>query len=138
MPVIDLNLPPKLRYLSAIIFRQEESANVHGQACLLSTYGSSTPIHFQALRTTLPRRPVYQAVPVHGSVSLHGLCATDLPRKPPRYRDLPSSSQKQIAPHGHSEAHTLKNERRFQCQRKLVRKRAMRFPPNNQLLLFRP
>ena len=61
-------------------------------ARLRSVDGFSPEARIQQVRQALPRRLSRQQFLLPRSISLHGICATDLPRKSPRHRNLPASS----------------------------------------------
>lgn len=85
------------------------------QARFLSADGSSSVAYVSLLRSTLPWRPVRQKLSMPGSVSHHGVCATDLSGKPARYRSPPSRSEDQAISHGHTGGYFSKHIGR--CQR---------------------
>src|SRR5210317_2649385 len=71
---------------------------VYGQSRLFSTHGPSTVAYLSALCSTLSRQSQNPVLFLPRSVSMHGICPTDLSRKPARHRSLFARSTKQALP----------------------------------------
>src|SRR3990172_12820832 len=88
MFVIDLN--SKLCHPSAK--PQKEVAHEHRKNCLCTSNGSSALTRVPSLCRGVSGRLQDPAFLLVGSISLHGLCPTDVPRKFERHRGLPESA----------------------------------------------
>ncbi len=87
---------------------------VHGQSRLFSSHGTFTMAYISSLCSTLSRRPQDSILFLSRSVSMHGICPVNLPRKPTRYRGLLTCSTQQVVSHGHSRRHLPKHP--VECQ----------------------
>src|SRR2546425_1317731 len=74
----------------------------HWHHCLLPTYVPSASARIPQMCATLPGRLQSPELYLHGPVSLDGLRATNVSRKPARYRILFACRSQQALPHGHS------------------------------------
>ena len=68
---------------------------------ICADHGLFADIRIPAMRRTIYRKFQSQKLFMLGSISDHGLCATDVQRKPARYSGLPSCSQTEDLSHGH-------------------------------------
>src|SRR5450759_976616 len=73
----------------------------HGQAGFRADHGASATDDVSSLRSALRGRTQSQNVFLPRSVSLHGVRAAYLSRKPARHRSLPGSTSGQALSHGH-------------------------------------
>src|SRR5664280_2505438 len=73
----------------------------HGQAGVRADHGASATDDVSSLRSALRGRTQSQNVFLPRSVSLHGVRAAYLSRKPARHRSLPGSTSGQALSHGH-------------------------------------
>ena len=69
-------------------FSPGASHHVFRQTGVRTTHGSLTPSHIPSLRAALPFQISDQDFFSSRPISLHGLRATDFPRKPARHRNL--------------------------------------------------
>jgi len=67
---------------------------------VLASLGFSSTSRLQRLRGAIPRQLQVSWVLVPRSVSRHGFCPADVPREPPRHRDLPAGPRHQALPRG--------------------------------------
>ena len=105
MGVTDLNCS-SLHIMSDPSFHSlGQRSYVHGQSRLFSSHGTSTVAYLSSLCSTLSRQSQNPILFLPRSVSMHGICPTDLPRKPTRHRSLFARPTKQALPHGHSRRH---------------------------------
>jgi len=99
MPVLDLKLdyPQNLPN-----FGRGDLTYVYRQTHFFSGYGLLAKAYLQAMCKPLPRKSENQKLHMSRPVSMHGLCATHIQRKPARYRSLPKGTAQQALPYGHS------------------------------------
>lgn len=95
---------------------------------LFSNHGSPLPARFSAIRRTISGEFQSQNVFLQGSIPLHGVRSTLVPRKSARYRILSSVGAKQTLPHG------LAKRSDYQTQRILPLTRRSRYTSPNTLL----
>jgi hypothetical protein len=67
---------------------------------LCSTDPASATVRVQPMRPSLSRQSQGQKFFMHGSVFMHGVCSTDVSRKPARYRNVPKFSSTKALSHG--------------------------------------
>ena len=111
-PVIDLKYFQPVRHPSGDT--QKETTNVFWQADIFTSHGLYAHSHISPLRCSLSRRPQCPKLYMPRSISLYGLCSTDIPSESPRYRSLSSRSTAEVVPHGHSRHSSKVKSRRRQ------------------------
>jgi len=94
--------------------------DVFRQTHFLAGVGSSAIAYFPSLCHSVQREPSCQKVLLFRSVPMHGLRPTHLPRKPTRYRSLPSCPEKQTVSHGHSGQSITQHLGRSQREKRLA------------------
>jgi hypothetical protein len=100
LPGLDLNselafCDPAKNFFAGVI-------DAYRQVDLCSVDGTSAINNLPSLCGPLRRTPQGQAFQLPGSISLDGVCATDVSREPARYRSLSSRSVFQALPPGSS------------------------------------
>jgi hypothetical protein len=115
-PVIDLKYYHPVRHLSGDT--RKEMTHVHWKANIFASSGLHANAHVSPLRSSLPRRPQYPKLHMPESISLYGICSTDIPGEPSRYRSLSPCTTAEVVPHGHSWHRSKVQSRR--CQRAAV------------------
>ena len=121
--VTDLNLS----FLRHWDFLPAVSHHVFRPTRVLTTHGSFTPSHVPPLCPALSFQISYQDVFASRSVPLHGLCATDLPRKPARYRNLSACAPSQALSPRHPWQHCPQHNGRRQRIPRLSHLRGFRY-----------
>ncbi len=110
--VIDLkNLQPDRHHSGNT---RKEMTNVFWQTNIFTSHGLHAHAHFSPLRSELSGRPQCQKFHMPRSISLYGLCSTDISRKPPRHRSLSSCTATEVVPHGYSRNSSKVESRRRQ------------------------
>src|SRR5664280_1953087 len=87
----------------------------HGQAGVRADHGASATDDVSSLRSALRGRTQSQNVFLPRSVSLHGVRAAYLPRKPARHRSLPGSTSGQALSHGHPQQRSPQHLGQCEC-----------------------
>ena len=100
----------------------------HGprEARVRSTHGLLAPARLQHVRATVWRRPSPPRLLVPGSIPLPRVRATDLPRKPPRHRDVSAILPAQALPCGLPRQHLAEHIGRRQPRPRLAHLRRFR------------
>ena len=96
------------------------------EARVRSTHGLRPSARLRRLRSAVRRRSSSTWLLVSGSVSLHGVCATDLSRKPPRHRDVSAGLRAQALPCGLSWQGLAEHVGRCQPRSRLAHLRRLR------------
>src|ERR1035441_5423938 len=78
------------------------SDDAYGEAALCSGYGTHPADGVRALCRSVRGKPQSPELHLHGSISVHGLCTTDVSRKPARHRSMPAFAGREALPHGDS------------------------------------
>ena len=91
-------------------------ANVRGADRFFAAHALSSIADFSPMCSPLPGRSPHQTIQMSRSIPLHGLCPTDLPRKPTRHSGVPTSAASETLPHGNPR--TSLQEHTGRCQRK--------------------
>ena len=100
----------------------------HGprEARVRSTHGLLAPARLRRVRAAVRRRPSSPRLLVPGSIPLPGVRATDLPRKPPRHRDVSAILPAQALPRGLPRQRLAKHIGRCQPRPRLAHLRRFR------------
>ena len=110
-PVIDLKYFQPVRHRSGDT--RKEMTYVHWKANIFTSPGLHANAHISPLRCSLSGRPQCPKLHLPRSISLYGLCSTDISGEPPRYRSLSSCATAEVVPHGHSRHRSkIKSSRR--------------------------
>src|SRR3989338_5946069 len=92
------------------------ATNEQRKKCLLSVDGIPPVARIQKMRSAISRRLQGPPIFMHGSILVHGVCPTGIPRKLARYRSLSPISQKPALSHGDPKPGLKEHAGR--CQRK--------------------
>ena len=123
--VTDLNI----EFLGNWGFLPEVSYHVFRQAGVRATHGAFTTSHIPPLRAALPFQISHQDFFSSRPIPLHGLRATNLPRKPARHRNLSARSPSQALSLGHPWQHRQEHVGRCQRTARLAHLRGFRDKP---------
>src|SRR5664279_4130423 len=82
--------------------KYEEQTHVYRQTDFLTGRGAYAASGFSPKCCPVPRQLQDQGFHLSRSISLHGLCTTDISGKSQRYRIMSSISKKQTLSHGYS------------------------------------
>ena len=115
-PVIDLKYFQPVRHRSG--HTRKEMTYVHWKVNIFASLGFHANAYISPLRCSLSRRPQCPKLHMSGSISLYGLCSTDIPGEPSRYRSLSPCTTAKVVSHGHSRHRSKVQSRR--CQRTAV------------------
>lgn len=80
---------------------QKEMTHGYWKTYLCPNHGFSANLRILSMRSTISRSLQNKKLFMLGSVSLHGLCPTYLPRESERYRGLPSIGPTETLSHGY-------------------------------------
>lgn len=109
---LDLNIA---RSITGSSNRTAARVHEHGKIRFFSSHGTSAADHFSPLCRSLRWGAQGQALHLSRSVSVHGLCVTDLSGESARHRSLSAQSGDQAVPHGFSQhggaEHAVQRER---------------------------
>ena len=115
-PVIDL------KYFQPVCHRsghtRKEMTHVHWKDNIFPSLGLHANAYISSLRCSLSWRSQCSKLYMSGSISLYGLCSTDIPGESPRYRSLSPCTTAEVVPHGYS-GHRSKVQS-CRCQRTAV------------------
>src|SRR5262245_32738580 len=122
--VIDLNSGPDKTMLLRL--SRKERTDEFWPNDLCTTNGLSSYLRVSPLRRTLPRQLQTQELLLLGSISVHGLRATDLSREPARYRSLSACESNQALSSGHSRSRFTQYACECQLSARLAHLRRLR------------
>jgi len=80
---------------------KKETANESRKDYFLSDHGFYTHVRISEVRGALRWQLQDKELHLLGSISLHGICSTDIPGKPQRYPGMLKSSAEETLSHGH-------------------------------------
>src|SRR5271157_575500 len=99
---------------------------------LFSVNGLYTPIRIPSMRRTIQRQLQGYKLLMLESVSLHGICSTDLPGKPERHSGLSTGNPAQTLSHGHTRKSFPKYAGQCESGAGLANLRRFRSSPDQQ------
>jgi hypothetical protein len=97
---VDLNLHQ--RFCDPMSIFSTRSRDERRQVRIRAVDGASSAHKFPSLRAAISRRAQDQDLLMSGSVSMHGVRATDLSREPARYRSMSARTKWQALSSGHA------------------------------------
>ena len=98
----DLKIQPPFSGYNPPNHRFGGSHNEYRGNRFFSTDPCPTSLYLRQMRSTLPRKQKNPYLLLLGSISLYGLCSTDLTGISPRHRNRPEFSSAETLPHGYT------------------------------------